>query len=243
MAGERYLIVNADDFGLSYGVNRGIIEAHEHGIVTSASLMVRWAAAVEAARFCREHTRLSLGLHLDLGEWVNQDGTWMPLYEVVFMEDTAAVVREVKRQLELFRDLVGREPSHIDSHQHVHRAEPLRAVMLDIARRLNVPLRQCVSEIAYRGDFYGQAGTGELFPDNISSAGLIKLFPTLQPGITELGCHPGFAEDVETVYREERADEVKTLCDPCVRTALINHKIELRSFANIFGKQGKLTFA
>jgi len=41
MSDRRYLIVNADDFGQSPGVNRGIIQAHEHGIVTSASLMVR----------------------------------------------------------------------------------------------------------------------------------------------------------------------------------------------------------
>jgi len=46
---QRYLIVNADDFGQSQGVNRGVIAAHEHGIVTSASLMVRWPAAIEAA--------------------------------------------------------------------------------------------------------------------------------------------------------------------------------------------------
>ena len=44
-AGTRHLIVNADDFGQSAGINRGIIEAHEHGIVTSTSLMVRWPAA------------------------------------------------------------------------------------------------------------------------------------------------------------------------------------------------------
>jgi predicted glycoside hydrolase/deacetylase ChbG (UPF0249 family) len=45
----KYLIVNADDFGQSAGINRGIIAAHEQGMVTSASLMVRWPAAHEAA--------------------------------------------------------------------------------------------------------------------------------------------------------------------------------------------------
>ncbi len=50
---KRYLIVNADDFGLSFGVNQGIIEAFEHGIVTSTSLMVNWIGAAEAAAYAR----------------------------------------------------------------------------------------------------------------------------------------------------------------------------------------------
>ena len=54
------LIVNADDFGCSRGVNRGIIEAHEHGIVTSASLMVNRPAASEAAEYGREHPELGV---------------------------------------------------------------------------------------------------------------------------------------------------------------------------------------
>ena len=54
---ERILVVNADDFGQSEGVNRGIIEAHTNGIVTSASLMVRWPAAREASALrSEEHT-------------------------------------------------------------------------------------------------------------------------------------------------------------------------------------------
>ena len=57
-------------FGLSEGVNRGIIRAHEQGIVTSASLMVRYPAAAEAARYALQHPRLSVGLHLDMAEWV-----------------------------------------------------------------------------------------------------------------------------------------------------------------------------
>src|SRR5438552_1298467 len=83
MPAQRYLIVNADDFGLSVGVNRGIIRAHEEGIVTSASLMVRWPAAAEAAAYARTAARLGVGLHVDLAEWVYQAQEWVLRYQVV----------------------------------------------------------------------------------------------------------------------------------------------------------------
>jgi predicted glycoside hydrolase/deacetylase ChbG (UPF0249 family) len=140
MGGEKYLIVNADDFGQSPGVNQGIMEAHEHGIVTSASLMTRWLAAGEAALYAKEHP-LSLGLHLDLGEWVYRAGTWVPLYTVVPLDDKMAVEREVFQQLDMFRCLVGREPSHVNSHQHIHMREPVRSVALRLCQSLGVPLR------------------------------------------------------------------------------------------------------
>src|SRR5712692_6069973 len=73
----RYLIVNADDFGQSPGVNRGIVEAHDRGIVTSASLMVRWPAAAQAAVYSRKHPELGLGIHFDFGEWACRRGSWL----------------------------------------------------------------------------------------------------------------------------------------------------------------------
>lgn len=88
--GTRHLIVNADDFGQSLGVNRGIIEAHERGIVTSASLMVRSPAAADAAAYSARRPKLSLGLHLDLGEWSYRGNRWVPLYEVVRVDDAEA---------------------------------------------------------------------------------------------------------------------------------------------------------
>ena len=94
---HRELIVNADDFGRSPGVNRGIVRAHEHGVVTSASLMVRWAAAPEAARYARERPDLSLGLHVDLGEWEYRDGRWEPAYVVVDTYDPVAVGKRHRR--------------------------------------------------------------------------------------------------------------------------------------------------
>jgi len=233
MAPKKYLIVNADDFGQSPGVNRGIFEAHEHGIVTSASLMVRWPAAVDAATYSREHPKLSLGIHVDLGEWAYRDETWVPVYEVVPVDDVEAVKNEAARQLATFRRLMGRDPSHIDSHQHVHLREPARSVLVDLARDLHVPLRHCSPGVHYCGNFYGQTAEGYPFPDAISVEGLLKTLTSLPPGLTELGCHPGEGNNLNTMYRSEREREVKTLCDPRVRATIDGEEIELRSFHEV----------
>ena len=230
MDATRYLIVNADDFGQSPGVNRGIIEAHEHGIVTSASLMVRWPAAEAAATYGREHPSLSLGLHVDFGEWAYRDGSWVSLYEVISLDDPKAIRREAANQLATFRRLVGENPTHIDSHQHVHLREAIHPILLDTARALSVPLRHFSSEVRYCGIFYGQTAEGDPFPDTISVDWLLKTLATLPPGLTELSCHPGEGNDLHTMYRDERAQELTVLCDPRIRAALISMAIELRSF-------------
>jgi chitin disaccharide deacetylase len=225
----RWLIVNADDLGLSAGVNAGIVEAHERGIVTSASLMVRAPAAAAAAAYARRRSELSVGLHVDLGEWAVRDGEWVLRYEVVPTDDPAAVAAEVVRQLDQFRTLIGRDPTHLDSHQHVHRAEPPRSVLIAAAGRLAVPLRH-ESAVRYCGNFYGQAGRGEPYPAGITVGGLIATLAGLPPGYTELGCHPGWAADLDSAYAAERAVEVETLCDPRVRAAVAELGIELVSF-------------
>src|SRR5688572_23992552 len=103
--------------------------------------MVRGDGARAAAAYARAHPRLSVGLHLDLGEWIYEDGDWMPLYEVVPLDDGAAVAGEIERQLATFRELVGTDPSHLDSHQHVHQRQPTRSLLLDAARRMGKPVR------------------------------------------------------------------------------------------------------
>jgi len=235
MTGKRYLIVNADDFGQSFGVNGGIIETHEHGIVTSASLMVRWPAAVEAANYAKNRRDFSLGLHLDLGEWAYRNETWTLLYQVVALNEAAAVGAEVSRQLAAFRKLVGRNPSHIDSHQHVHLREPVRSVVLDAAQKLNIPVRELSSQIRHCGRFYGQTAEGAPYPDGICAEALIGLLAQLQPGITELGCHPGLGEDLDTMYVRERRQEVRVLCDVRIHSTLAQMEIELRSFDAVPG--------
>jgi len=242
MTARRRVIVNADDFGQSPGINHGVVRAHEQGIVTSASLMVRWPAAAEAAAYAREHPALSLGLHVDLSEWVYRDGAWVPLYEVVPTEDAQAVRGEAWRQLAEFRRLTGIDPTHIDSHQHVHRDEPTRSILIDLARRIEVPLRHCCSEVTYCGEFYGQTADGASLPGRVTTDALMRVLAALPPGVTELGCHPGIGEDLDTMYLKEREEEVKVLCDPRVRIALDDLRIDLGSFGrNGFDRRGSLS--
>jgi predicted glycoside hydrolase/deacetylase ChbG (UPF0249 family) len=198
MAEERFLIVNADDLGLSAAVNDGIFAAHEHGIVTSTSLMVRREAAPAAAQALAGHPDLAVGLHLE------PEGCW--------------------QQLERFRELLGREPTHVDSHKHVHESEPVAAVAEAIAAELGAPLRN--RAIRYEGGFYGRGA--------ISPGHLIELIQGLPPGWTEIGCHPAAGLVPSSSYDAERQIELATLRDPQVKNLLNVTSVRLCSYAQVF---------
>lgn len=238
---RRWLIVNADDFGRTPAVTAGVIEAHRRGVVTSASLMVRWAATEEAADYARA-SGLALGLHLDMGEWVHGPDGWEAVYEVVPDGDSDAVAGEVANQLGRFHKLMGRSPTHIDSHQHVHRNEPVRSAVLGFARRLGIPVRELTAGVRYCGGFYGQLGDGTPYPHGITVDNFVALLDSLEPGVTELSCHPAATEDDASVYSGERLRELAVLCDPAVRQALEQRSVILVSAgelaplgADIFG--------
>jgi predicted glycoside hydrolase/deacetylase ChbG (UPF0249 family) len=229
----RYLIVTGDDFGQTVGTTDGIVRAHAGGIVTSASLMVRYEAAHAAAVRAAEHPGLAVGLHLDLGEWTCSDGEWIPLYEVVCLENADEIEAEARAQLAAFRALLGRDPTHLDSHQHVHRSEPVRSVAVTMAGCLGVPLRECTPAIRYSGTFYGQTVAGAPNVDAISVEALVDVLEALPFGTTELGCHPASHDDTAGMYGAERGLELLTLCDGRVREALEREEVLLRSFHDL----------
>lgn len=236
MTGARSLVINADDFGRSPGITRGVLRAHTEGVVTSTSLMVRYGPDSEtAAEAAAAHPALDVGLHLDLAEWAFRDGEWRCRYRVVDTDDATAVQAELEAQLARFRQLLGRNPTHLDSHQHVHRDEPVRAVVARAGRILGVPVRHA-SRAKYCGAFYGQGRHGAPLPDGITPAALAGLVHGLAPGTTELACHPAAAIDVDTDYAAERLAELEALCAPSVRAAVTDAGIRLRGFG--FGAGG-----
>jgi predicted glycoside hydrolase/deacetylase ChbG (UPF0249 family) len=229
----KFLIVNADDLGVSPDTNAGIIEAFRTGIVTSASLMVDRPGTADAVRRSRDNPRLSIGLHLDLGEWCYRDGQWHVVSQPVPPDDPLAVRGAVLGQLERFQTLLGRPPTHLDSHQHVHQHEPAHGVALEVAEQLDIPLRGLRGGIAYCGSFYGQSGRGEPCSEAIRVDALLELLAALPAGVTELGCHPGLDAQLASVYRLERRVEVESLCAPAVREAVTRAGIRLVSFAEV----------
>ena len=207
-------------------IDRGAVIGHERGIVTSASLMVNGRSAATAAAAIRRLPRLSVGLHLDLGEWEHVDGEWRPVYEVVDMDDPAAVARELDAQIVRFAELCGRPPAHIDSHQHVHREGTVAEVVARAARRGGIPVRGTTLGARHLGGFYGQTGTGDPFPEGISLAGLIAAIRALRPGVSEMACHPAAGASVPP-YSRERVEELRVLCHPAVRAAIAEEGVTL----------------
>lgn len=212
----RILVINADDFGLSHGVNDGILEAHTHGVVTSASLMVRAPAAPEAGALAASHPKLSVGLH--------------------FVDDTAALddpshaAEEFGAQLERFRSLTGRDPTHIDSHHHVHARRGRIAVFARLVRPLGVPLR-LAGAVRYIGGFYAHTRPGVSSTRFISREYLVHLVANETfEGFTELGCHPALRGDFESSYLYEREVELATLTEPGLREELERLDLRLGNF-------------
>ncbi len=212
----RLLIVTADDFGLSHGVNRGIVEAHREGILTSTSLMVHRPAAEQAAALARACPALSVGLHLELDPAGAPD-----------------VPTQLERQRERFTELVGAPPTHVDSHHDVHKTPGVLPDVQAWADRIGVPVRGG-SRVRHLSKFYGQWG-GETHLEQISVGGLLRLLDTeLGPGVTELTCHAGYVDEgLSSSYRIEREAELRTLCDPRVRPALAERGIRLVGFRDL----------
>jgi predicted glycoside hydrolase/deacetylase ChbG (UPF0249 family) len=208
------LIVNADDFGASHGVNRGVVDAHRTGILTSASMMVDQPASREAAQLSAAHPRLGVGLHVVIGSGDSPGA-------------------EVERQLERFVRLTGRLPTHIDSHHNVHADGDVLPTFLSVAERHSLPLRGHCG-VRHIPTFYGQ-WDGETHLEGIGPDALARILATeAEDGFNELCCHPGYAdEDLVSSYGRERQTELETLCAPQVAALLRDRDVRLVTFREV----------
>lgn len=150
------LIVNADDFGMTHGINRGIIEATANGIVTAASIMVTGWAFEEAVQLARENPNLDVGLHLSLtvGRPASDDpavyrdlashGTFRLgnrdlLINLILRKITPSVLhREIEAQFKKAVDT--RLPiTHIDGHESIHLFPGIREIVFQLMGRYGIP--------------------------------------------------------------------------------------------------------
>ncbi|MDP2965998.1 MAG: ChbG/HpnK family deacetylase [Pelolinea sp.] len=251
---NKYLIIQADDFGMSRGINRGVIDAFQSGAATSTSLLMVVPFAEEAARLARENPHLPVGLHLSLTNGypilspkeipslVDQDGALMRRPELILpVAKSDDIVRELTAQLNRFLQY-GLKLSHIDTHHDCINHPTVRKFLLDMAEKHSVPIRsltdlEAKEEAKRRGilnpDWYDTIFTKKI---PITPSFIIEKIKSLKPGITDLGCHLGYAdEDLAAIssYVKEREMELESLKDKRVMETLISEGVRLIGFNNL----------
>jgi chitin disaccharide deacetylase len=202
-AAMRGLIVNADDFGLSPGINRAVAKAHRDGIVTSTSLLVNTPFSAQAATMSAAMPRLRLGLHADVSAAVAEPER----------DRAVAICRdELECQMARFRSLTGRSPTHLDSHHNAHRHPKLTGAFVQFGERHRLRVREHCN-VTYVSAFYGRWNGGSR-PEQVSLSGLERVLRDAHDSIVELACHPGYCDGaLQSSYGHEREIELGTLCD------------------------------
>ncbi len=172
------LIVNADDFGRSPGVSRGILQAHRSGIVTSTTVMINQPSVKSQLEEAVAHSNLGMGLHLVFSAWrpvlppelipslVDRDGFFLSQHDLWARAEgisASHLSAELKAQVEHFVTYAGCLPDHLDCHHFVHLYPPFFQVYADLATELELPLRvpfppeadfqQAVSSLPYLEGF------------------------------------------------------------------------------------------
>jgi predicted glycoside hydrolase/deacetylase ChbG (UPF0249 family) len=233
------IVFNADDYGLTDGVSRGILAAAE-GVVLSTTVMANLVTQRQLEDLMA--TPITAGIHLNISlgrplsdsypeQLLNDSGSFnkaLALNPDTWRDSTLreAVAHEWTAQYELLkrRNL---PVTHIDSHHHTHMHGPLFPMALDMAMAFGLPLR-CRREFRGLAEPSGVAGPEVLLEDyfgaaNVSRERLLEMLEVFRGKHVEVMCHPGcLDEDLRLIssYVEERATELGVLADPGLRRAL-----------------------
>jgi hypothetical protein len=220
------LIINADDFGLSKGVNHGIIDSYLYGVVNSTTMMMNMAGTGHAIQLAKNNPGLRVGIHLvltngkpivpDVPTLIGDNGYFKSL--AAFNNGSELSLTEVERewtaQIERFI-ASGIAPTHFDSHHHVHTLKELEPVVKKLANKYRLPVRRN-GWIGIDGvepytdlslfDFYGEGVTEDYFS---------TLSTRISDGTTvEIMCHPAYVDHTLincSSYTFKRITEYKIL--------------------------------
>jgi predicted glycoside hydrolase/deacetylase ChbG (UPF0249 family) len=227
------LIFNADDFGLTAGVTRAIVEASERGVVRSTTAMLcRGNDAL--IRTWAPRMRGRIGIHLQLTDGVpclppsevpslvGPDGRFPRTRGGIITPVRDEILAEWRAQVARLRDLAV-EPSHIDTHHHVHWREAVLPAYIELARTLALPARSGPTPVAAalrEANVPSPAALDTVaFTTDITLPRLLRIVRknmAVHPGAAiEIMCHPGYVDDelraVSTLVNEREA-ELALLC-------------------------------
>ncbi|WP_213468400.1 carbohydrate deacetylase [Paenibacillus dendritiformis] len=224
----RYVMINADDFGLSCSINRGVMEAHRLGTVSSASLMVNTPGFLDAVSLARAAPSLGVGLHFNLtygipatnpllvpslvrdeGSFHGNLAEWNPHDIALELEN------QYRRMLEH-----GIRPTHVDSHQHIHLESPdVYNIVKKLVLREQLPVRLPSSRPDPELPWIADELLMYTYDRQTGVPHLLSLLRNIPEGITELLCHPGYVDDDVrrlSAWTTAREEELTVFTDPQV---------------------------
>ncbi|WP_297522000.1 chitin disaccharide deacetylase [uncultured Clostridium sp.] len=237
------LIINADDFGLTKGVNKAIVDAYKKGALKSTTLMVNMKEVEEAVKLAKENKGLGVGLHLtatagepvrkDLKSLVGENGKFHNYYELldgVQNCDDEELYLEWEAQLNKFVDLIGEMPTHLDSHHFAHLIERYKHVAIRLAEKYNLPMRTLETnienkEVKYTMGFYDDRVSYEFFEKDEANI--------LDEEIIDLMCHPAYNDEVLeglSRYTKTREIEFEILTSERIKNWVEKNNVEIVNY-------------
>lgn len=247
MISSRFLIINADDLGISSEVNRGIFTAYGKGVITDSSLLITGPFSKEAIEEIKANPNFQVGLHINLDSVLG----WESLGKEKFtrqelhqhMNKTTFVKKihqEIHEQIEAFLE-TGLIPSHIDTHHHVHGFPQIFEPLIEAMNRYGIKVIR-FNKTGYalmgRKNLLLTTETAQWMEETLREKGILyphhfidPIFPfsieELPPGVTELMVHPSMGGD------PWRQRDLEMLMDPLFMKTVIDEGIQLISFSEI----------
>ena len=255
MTPSRFLIINADDLGISPEVNRGIFMAYEKGGITDSSFLIKGPYVHQALEMIKKEPSFQVGIHIDLDPllgWESPGIERLPRQKLLEMMNEPDFIKKIKQEIDTqmtaFLD-AGLIPSHIDTHHHVHGFTPIFESLVEAMSRHNIRAirfskkgysllgREEISITAAHAQWMEDALREKkiIHPDHL----IDPLFPfslkEIPQGVSELMVHPSMGGD------QWRQRDFEMLRDPLFLSTVKDQGIQLIGFAELASSSAALT--
>jgi len=250
-----FLIINADDLGISPEVNRGIFMAYEKGVITDASLLIKGPYVQQALKMIKKKPSFQVGIHIDLDPllgWKSPGIERLPRRKLLEMMNEPDFIKQLKKEIDnqmtafLKEELI---PSHIDTHHHVHGFPKIFELLVEAMGRHNI------KAIRFSKDRYSLLGRDEIritteqahwMEDALRKRKILYPYHLIDPiipfslkeipaGVSELMVHPSMGGD------KWRQRDFEMLVDPRFMGTVKDEGIQLIGFTDLASSSAALT--